>query len=76
MTSLLGCVFLRSVHPQYSTFRGSIICYGVAFNAIFAYSAWSDCIFCEILNGNIKTAGIFREDEEFMAFLSTWPSVE
>lgn len=34
------------------------------------------CIFCEIIKGNIQTPGIFWEDEEFMAFLSTWPSVE
>jgi histidine triad (HIT) family protein len=34
------------------------------------------CIFCEIINGNIQTPGIFWQDENFMAFLSTWPSVE
>ena len=34
------------------------------------------CIFCEIVNGNIKSPGIFWEDKQFMAFLSTWPSVE
>ena len=34
------------------------------------------CIFCEIIRGNIQTPGIFWEDSEFMAFLSTWPSVE
>ncbi|MBS8122013.1 HIT family protein [Candidatus Vampirococcus lugosii] len=34
------------------------------------------CIFCEIIKGNIQTPGIFWEDNEFMAFLSTWPSVE
>jgi len=34
------------------------------------------CIFCEIIKGNIQTPGIFWEDDEFMAFLSTWPSVE
>ena len=34
------------------------------------------CIFCEIIRGNIPTPGIFWDDEEFMAFLSTWPSVE
>ncbi|HIH11188.1 TPA: HIT family protein [Candidatus Woesearchaeota archaeon] len=32
------------------------------------------CIFCEIIKGNIKTPGIFWEDGEFMAFLSTWPN--
>ncbi|MEK6888776.1 MAG: HIT family protein [Nanoarchaeota archaeon] len=34
------------------------------------------CIFYEIINGNIKTPGIFWEDKRFMAFLSAWPSVE
>ncbi len=34
------------------------------------------CVFCEIIKGKIKTPGIFWEDHEFMAFLSTWPSVE
>lgn len=34
------------------------------------------CIFCEIVKGTIKTPGIFWENDEFMAFLSTWPSVE
>lgn len=34
------------------------------------------CIFCEIANGNLHTPGIFWEDENYMAFLSTWPSVE
>ncbi|MDP3881299.1 MAG: HIT family protein [Nanoarchaeota archaeon] len=34
------------------------------------------CIFCEIIQGRIQTPGIFWEDENFMAFLSTWPSVE
>ena len=34
------------------------------------------CVFCEIIKGNIQTPGIFWEDEKFMAFLSTWPSVE
>jgi diadenosine tetraphosphate (Ap4A) HIT family hydrolase len=34
------------------------------------------CIFCEIVKGNIKTPGIFWEDNDFMAFLSTYPSVE
>lgn len=38
-------------------------------------SAW-DCIFCKIISWDITTPGIFREDEEFMAFLSTRPSVE
>lgn len=35
-----------------------------------------NCIFCEIVKGTIQTPGIFWEDEEFMAFLSAWPSVE
>ncbi len=34
------------------------------------------CIFCEIIKGNIKTPGIFWEDGDFMAFLSTWPNTE
>lgn len=34
------------------------------------------CIFCEIIRGNLQTPGIFWEDDDFMAFLSTWPSVE
>ncbi len=34
------------------------------------------CIFCEIVAGNIKTPGIFWEDEEFMAFLSIDPNTE
>jgi len=34
------------------------------------------CVFCEIVKGTIQTPGLFWEDPEFMAFLSTWPSVE
>ena len=34
------------------------------------------CIFCEIVSGNIKTAGIFWEDDEFMAFLAIDPNTE
>lgn len=34
------------------------------------------CIFCEIINGHIQTPGVFWEDEKFMAFLSTYPSVK
>lgn len=34
------------------------------------------CVFCEIARGNIKTPGIFWEDNDFMAFLSTWPNTE
>ena len=34
------------------------------------------CIFCEISAGNIKTAGLFWEDEEFMAFLAIDPNTE
>jgi histidine triad (HIT) family protein len=34
------------------------------------------CVFCEIIKGNLKTPGIFWEDEKFMAFLSTYPNVE
>jgi hypothetical protein len=34
------------------------------------------CIFCEIINGNIQTPGIFWQNKDFMAFLSLYPSVE
>jgi len=34
------------------------------------------CIFCEIVKGNIKTPGLFWEDEEFMAFLAIDPNTE
>ena len=34
------------------------------------------CIFCEIVSGNIKTAGKFWESDEFMAFLSIDPNTE
>jgi histidine triad (HIT) family protein len=39
-------------------------------------TAEGKCVFCELINGNIPTPSIFWEDENFMAFLSTWPSVE
>jgi diadenosine tetraphosphate (Ap4A) HIT family hydrolase len=32
------------------------------------------CVFCEIIKGNISTPGIYWEDKDFMAFLSTWPN--
>lgn len=35
-----------------------------------------NCIFCEIVKGNIQTPGMFWEDDAFMAFLSTWPNTE
>lgn len=35
-----------------------------------------ECIFCKIVSGDIKTPGIFWEDDEFMAFLSTYPNME
>lgn len=35
-----------------------------------------ECIFCKIIGGEIKTPGIFWEDDEFIAFLSTWPNTE
>ena len=35
-----------------------------------------ECIFCNIISGEIKTPGIFWEDDDFMAFLSTWPNME
>lgn len=34
------------------------------------------CIFCEIVSGNIKTPGLFWEDEKFMAFLAIDPNAE
>tara|TARA_Y100000310_G_scaffold287257_1_gene312021 strand:- start:1057 stop:1554 length:498 start_codon:yes stop_codon:yes gene_type:complete len=34
------------------------------------------CVFCEIVNGNIKTPGVYWEDERFMAFLSIDPNTE
>lgn len=35
-----------------------------------------DCIFCKIVSGEIKTPGIFWQDDNFMAFLSIWPNTE
>jgi len=35
-----------------------------------------NCIFCKIVSGDIKTPGIFWEDDEFMAFLTTWPNTD
>ena len=35
-----------------------------------------ECIFCQIIAHTIKNPGIFWEDNEFMAFLSTWPNTE
>jgi diadenosine tetraphosphate (Ap4A) HIT family hydrolase len=35
-----------------------------------------ECIFCKIISGEIKTPGIFWENDEFMAFLSIWPNTE
>ena len=34
------------------------------------------CVFCEIVNGNIQTPGIFWEDNNYIAFLSRFPSTE
>src|SRR3989338_5223278 len=34
------------------------------------------CIFCEIVFGNIKTPGLFWEDEEFMAWLAIDPNTK
>lgn len=34
------------------------------------------CIFCEIVNGNIKTPGVFWEDKNFMAWLAIDPNTE
>lgn len=36
----------------------------------------SECIFCKIISGEIKTPGIFWEDDEFMAFLSICPNTD
>lgn len=36
----------------------------------------NQCIFCQIASGQIKAAGKFWEDEEFMAFLSIDPNTE
>jgi histidine triad (HIT) family protein len=43
------------------------------------YSSTTDkgeCIFCKIVRGEIKTPGIFWENNTYMAFLSTWPNTE
>lgn len=36
----------------------------------------TDCVFCKITTGEIKTPGIFWDNENHMAFLSTSPSTE
>ena len=35
-----------------------------------------ECIFCKIINGDIKIPGIFWENKDFLAFLSTWPNTQ
>ena len=35
-----------------------------------------ECIFCQIIQNKINTPGIFWEDDEFMAFLSIFPSTD
>lgn len=35
-----------------------------------------ECIFCKIVSGEIKTPGIFWEDDEFMAFLTIHPNTD
>lgn len=35
---------------------------------------YGNCIFCKIISGEIKTPGIFYENENYMAFLSTFPN--
>ncbi len=35
-----------------------------------------ECIFCEIVKGNIPSNGFFWEDENHMAFLTPWASTE
>lgn len=39
-------------------------------------TAEGKCVFCEIVTKNMKTPGIFWEDGEFVAFLSTFPNTE
>lgn len=34
------------------------------------------CVFCEIVSGNIKTPGLFWEDQEFMAWLAIDPNTK
>lgn len=34
------------------------------------------CVFCEIIKDHGKTPGVFWEDAQFLAFLSTWPNTE
>ena len=34
------------------------------------------CVFCEIAKGNLKTPGLFWENDSYMAFLSTYPNTE
>lgn len=34
------------------------------------------CVFCKIVKGEIKTPGIYWEDENFIAFLSMWPNTK
>jgi len=36
----------------------------------------NDCLFCKIAKGEINSPGIFWQDDNFMAFLSIFPSVE
>jgi len=35
-----------------------------------------NCLFCEIIKGNISTPGIFWENKEFIAFLSIFPNTQ
>lgn len=41
-----------------------------------AKTSENKCPFCEIVNGNLKTPGIFWEDEKFTAFLSIDPNTD
>jgi histidine triad (HIT) family protein len=36
----------------------------------------NNCLFCKIVSGAIASEGIFWQDDNFMAFLSIFPSVE
>ena len=39
-------------------------------------TAQGDCIFCKIVSGEIKTPGIFWEDDSYLAMLSIDPNTE
>lgn len=52
---------------------------------LYIYSTMADyapvtpegsCLFCKIVDGQIKTPGVFWENDRFMAFLSLFPNTE